>query len=78
MLYCSGRFAFADYILRSVFYAHRITGDPRWAEYNWQIFQAIQSVAKNDIAYATVNNVNAPFGESMSNNLDSCVSFNSL
>lgn len=57
--------------IESVFYGHRITGDPRWAEYNWQIFQAIQSTAKNDIAYATVNNVNQPFGGSMSNNLDS-------
>ncbi len=57
--------------IESIFYAHRITGDPRWAEYNWQIFEAIQNTAKNDIAYATVNNVNMPFGGSMSNNLDS-------
>ena len=57
--------------IESIFYSHRITGDARWAEYNWQIFQAIQNTAKNDVAYATVNNVNMPFGGSMSNNLDS-------
>ena len=57
--------------IESIFYAHRITGDPRWAEYNWQIFEAINNVAKNDVAFATVNNVNMPHGGSMSNNLDS-------
>jgi mannosyl-oligosaccharide alpha-1,2-mannosidase len=55
----------------SLFYAHRITGDPRWAEYAWQVFQAINTTARNPIAFATVNNVNMPFGGSMSNNLDS-------
>lgn len=43
--------------IESIFYAHRITGDPRWAEYNWQIFQAINNTARNSIAFATVNNV---------------------
>ncbi|KAK3676043.1 hypothetical protein LTR78_004235 [Recurvomyces mirabilis] len=55
----------------SLFYAHRITGDARWAEYGWQVFQAINETARNPIAFATVNNVNMPFGGSMSNNLDS-------
>ncbi|KAK5118847.1 hypothetical protein LTR62_000056 [Meristemomyces frigidus] len=55
----------------SLFYAHRITGDARWAEYGWQVFQAVNSTARNDIAFAAVNNVNMPFGGSMSNNLDS-------
>jgi mannosyl-oligosaccharide alpha-1,2-mannosidase len=57
--------------IESIFYAHRITGDPRWAEYNWQIFEAMENTAKNDVAYATVNNVNMPFGGSMNNNMDS-------
>lgn len=57
--------------LESIFYAYRVTGDPRWAEYTWQIFEAFQSVSKNNIAYATVNNVNMPFGGSMSDYMDS-------
>ena len=56
---------------RSIFYGHRITGDPRWAEYNWEIFQAIQEYAMNNIAYATVEEVNTPFGGFMGDNLDS-------
>jgi mannosyl-oligosaccharide alpha-1,2-mannosidase len=44
----------------SLFYAHRITGDPRWAEYAWGVFQALNSTARNNIAFATVNNVNMP------------------
>lgn len=57
--------------LESIFYAHRITGDPRWAEYNWEIFRAINETARNRIAFAAVNNVDMPFGGSMSDNLDS-------
>lgn len=57
--------------IESIFYAHRITGDPIWQEYAWQIFLAINETARNNIAFATVNNVNEPFGGSMSNNLDS-------
>jgi len=57
--------------IESIFYAHRITGDPIWQEYAWEIFLAINETARNDIAFATVNNVNMPFGGTMSNNLDS-------
>lgn len=57
--------------IESIFYGHRITGDSRWAEYNWQIFQAINNTARNDVAFATVNNVNMPDGGSQSNSLDS-------
>jgi len=59
--------------IESIFYAYRITGDARWAEYNWEIFQAINETARNDVAFATVDNVNMPFGGTMSNNLDSYV-----
>jgi mannosyl-oligosaccharide alpha-1,2-mannosidase len=57
--------------IESIFYAHRITGDPRWADYAWEIFQAINNTARTDVAFATVNNVDMPFGGSMSNSLDS-------
>lgn len=57
--------------IESIFYAHRITGDSRWAEYNWEIFQAINNTMRNNIAFATINNVNMPFGGSEANSLDS-------
>ncbi|PSR93864.1 glycoside hydrolase [Coniella lustricola] len=57
--------------IESWFYAYRITGDQRWADYVWDAFLAINSTARNDVAFATVNNVNMPFGGSQSNSLDS-------
>ena len=57
--------------IESWFYAYRITGDQRWADYAWEVFLAINETARNDIAFAAVNNVNEPFGGSQSNELDS-------
>ncbi|KAF4625741.1 hypothetical protein G7Y89_g12422 [Cudoniella acicularis] len=57
--------------VESWFYAHRITGDPRWAEYGWDMFLALNETARNSVAFATVNNVGMPWGESQSNSLDS-------
>jgi mannosyl-oligosaccharide alpha-1,2-mannosidase len=57
--------------VESWFYAHRISGDPRWAEYAWDMFLAINETARNSVAFATVNNVDMPFGESQSDSLDS-------
>lgn len=57
--------------IESWFYAYRITGDPRWADYVWEVFLAINSTARNSVAFATVDNVNMPFGGSQSNSLDS-------
>lgn len=57
--------------IESWFYAYRITGDQRWADYVWDAFLAINSTARNSVAFASVDNVNMPFGGSQSNNLDS-------
>lgn len=57
--------------IESLFYAHRITGDPRWAGYAWEVFQAMNMASRTKIAFAAVNNVDMPFGGSMSDNLDS-------
>lgn len=57
--------------IESWFYAYRITGDTRWQEYAWEVFLAINTTARNDVAFAAVNNVNMPFGGSQSNELDS-------
>lgn len=57
--------------IESWFYAYRITGDQRWADYVWDAFLAINSTARNSVAFASVGNVNMPFGGSQSNSLDS-------
>jgi len=57
--------------VESWFYAYRISGEERWADYAWDLFLSINETARNSVAFATVNNVGMPFGESQSNNLDS-------
>ncbi|KAF7188555.1 putative mannosyl-oligosaccharide alpha-1,2-mannosidase [Pseudocercospora fuligena] len=57
--------------IESLFYAHRITGDPRWAEYAWTVFKAMNTTSRTNIAWAAVNNVDMPYGGSMSDALDS-------
>lgn len=46
--------------LESVLYAWRITGDPKWREYNWDIFKAIANSHNASFPYAGVTNVNQP------------------
>ncbi|KAI9663155.1 MAG: maturation of Asn-linked oligosaccharides protein [Bathelium mastoideum] len=57
--------------IESWFYAYRITGDQRWADYVWEVFLAINETARNDVAFTHVNNVNMPFGGSQADALDS-------
>ncbi|TVY51972.1 putative mannosyl-oligosaccharide alpha-1,2-mannosidase 1B [Lachnellula cervina] len=57
--------------VESWWYAYRITGDPRWAEYAWDMFLGLNKTARNSVAFATVNNVDMPFGESQGDSLDS-------
>jgi len=55
--------------IESIFYAYRLTGDPIWQEYAWQIFLAINETAANSIAFAEVGHVNAPYGPGQSSGL---------
>lgn len=57
--------------IESIFYAWRITGDMRWRDYAWEIFQAVNTTARTSAAYAMVNNVTAPGGGGHSNVLES-------
>jgi len=57
--------------LESIFYAYRITGDPIWQDYAWEVFKAINETSANAVAYTEVENVDAPFGEQQLNNLES-------
>lgn len=45
--------------IESVYIAWKLTGDPKYREIGWSMFQAIQTYAKipNDLGYATVINV---------------------
>jgi mannosyl-oligosaccharide alpha-1,2-mannosidase len=43
--------------IESVFIMYRITGDKTWQDKAWRMFQAIDSHAKTDIAYAVVQDV---------------------
>jgi mannosyl-oligosaccharide alpha-1,2-mannosidase len=52
------------YILRpeaieSVFYMHRITGDPKWREYGWKMWQSVERMTRYKIAYSSVMDVTA-------------------
>lgn len=57
--------------IESLFYGYRITGDERWSQYAWEVFQAINTTARTPKAFAAVNNVDMPYGGSMSDSLDS-------
>ncbi|KAK2462665.1 hypothetical protein APHAL10511_005398 [Amanita phalloides] len=60
---------FRGYLLRpetveSLFYLWKATGDDRWRERGWEIFQAIEEWCKANYGYATVNSVDIePFGK---------------
>jgi mannosyl-oligosaccharide alpha-1,2-mannosidase len=50
------------YILRpeaieSVFYMYRITGEQRWRDVGWTMFQAIDKATRTDIAHASIHDV---------------------
>lgn len=46
--------------IESIFYAYRITGDTRWQDYNWGIFQALERESTSTIPCAPISNVNIP------------------
>ncbi|KAH7907888.1 glycoside hydrolase family 47 protein [Hygrophoropsis aurantiaca] len=53
----------ADYYLRpetveSLYILYRVTGDVRWRQHGWAIFQAIERITKMPAGYATVKGVN--------------------
>ena len=61
------------YILRpeaieSVFYMWRITGDPKWQDKGWQMWESIEKVSWTELAYSAimdVNDVNSTKSDSM-------------
>lgn len=46
--------------IESLFYLYRATGDQKYREYAWNIFQAFEKYTKLEEGYASVNNVQKP------------------
>ncbi|KAJ5908209.1 mannosyl-oligosaccharide alpha-1-2-mannosidase 1B [Penicillium taxi] len=57
--------------LESIFYAYRVTGDTRWQDYNWEIFQALNTTRSASVPYAEITDVNAPYGGELVNYVSS-------
>lgn len=57
--------------LESLFVLYRITGDPRYQEYGWEIYQAIEKYCKTPSAYASVKNIHAYKKKPFMNQIDS-------
>ncbi|KAI9254303.1 glycoside hydrolase [Sporodiniella umbellata] len=68
------------YLLRpetveSLYILYRVTGDPRYQEYGWEIFQAIEKFCKTPVAYAAIRNVNLANNTHQLNQMDKMESF---
>ncbi|KAI9317626.1 glycoside hydrolase [Dichotomocladium elegans] len=64
--------------IESLFILYRITGDPKYQEYGWEIFQAIEKYCKTYSGYAAVRNVylgEKAAGGIAGNQIDSMESF---
>ncbi|KAG1093741.1 hypothetical protein G6F42_018894 [Rhizopus arrhizus] len=66
----------ARYLLRpetleSLFVLYRITGDPRYQEYGWEIYQGIERYCKTGSGYASVKNVHSHKKRPFMNQIDS-------
>jgi mannosyl-oligosaccharide alpha-1,2-mannosidase len=46
--------------IESIFYAYRITGDSRWQDYQWEIFQALERESTATIPSAPISDVEVP------------------
>ena len=53
--------------IESIFYAWRVTGDTRWQDYNWQIFNALNTTRSQSVPYAEISDVNQPYGGQLIN-----------
>jgi mannosyl-oligosaccharide alpha-1,2-mannosidase len=52
-----GKYILRPEAIESVFIMYRITGDPVWHDKAWEMFQAIETATRTDIAYAALENV---------------------
>ncbi|KAF2721257.1 glycoside hydrolase family 47 protein [Polychaeton citri CBS 116435] len=57
--------------IESIFYAYRITGDRRYQDWAWEIFKAINTTCRNDVAFAGITDVDLQHGGTQYDKLDS-------
>ncbi len=62
----------SSYVLRpeyieSVYYAYRATGDPKYQQWAWEAYLAINQTTHVGSGYSSINNVNAPGGGGFQN-----------
>ncbi|KAF4626489.1 hypothetical protein G7Y89_g11674 [Cudoniella acicularis] len=68
------------YILRpeaieSVFIMYRVTGDQKWQDIAWRMFQAVEKVSRTDMAAAAIIDITAPKDQIKLQQMDSMESF---
>jgi mannosyl-oligosaccharide alpha-1,2-mannosidase len=56
----NGYYASFPETIESIFYSYRITGDPVWQEYNWEIFQALARESNASVPYARIGDDEQP------------------
>ncbi|KAF9474075.1 seven-hairpin glycosidase [Pholiota conissans] len=60
-----GRYLLRPETVESLFYMWRITGDPKWRDRAYEIYQAIEKYTRTELGYASVNNVDSTTGGNM-------------
>ncbi|KAI8096854.1 glycosyl hydrolase family 47-domain-containing protein [Halteromyces radiatus] len=72
-----GKYHLRPETLESLFVLYRITGDQKYQEYGWEIFQAIEKYCKTSSGYAAVQNVDRDMSDDQVeyNQMDSMESF---
>ncbi|KAG9295468.1 hypothetical protein G9A89_013497 [Geosiphon pyriformis] len=55
-----GHYYLRPEVIESIFYAYRITGDPKYREWGWNIFRAIDYYCKTPLGYSGIRDVTNP------------------
>ena len=68
-----GRFRLRPEALETWYYAYRATRNPRYREWSWAAFKAINLYCRTDSGFSAINNVNAADGGGKSDKQESFV-----
>jgi mannosyl-oligosaccharide alpha-1,2-mannosidase len=67
----SGWYILRPEVLESMYYAYRATGDPKYQEWAWEAFQAINKTCRTTSGFTDISNVNAADGGPKGDNQES-------
>jgi mannosyl-oligosaccharide alpha-1,2-mannosidase len=67
----SGWYILRPEVLESMYYAYRVTGDPKYQEWSWEAFKAINQTSRTTSGFTDISNVNAPDGGPKGDNQES-------